>query len=171
MNFVSLFAQSSEYYYYQDMDTANDAAYVGAGLFMILFALIAAAVAYVATALLLGRIFKKAGVESWKAWVPVYNSWVLLELGEQKGYWAVLALVPIVNIVAMVFTYIAMYRIGLSFGKDGAFVLLAIFLPLVWYIWLAFDNSTWKGPHQATTSQPVYIKEEAAAPPADTPKD
>jgi len=169
VNFVSLFAQSSEYYYYQDMNTADSAAYAGAGLFMILFALIAAAVAYVATALLMGRIFKKAGVESWKAWVPVYNSWVLLELGEQKGYWAVIALIPVVNIVAMVFTFIAMYRIGLSFGKDGAFVLLAIFLPLVWYIWLALDNSTWKGPRQVVASQPVSTQEEATTP-TDAPK-
>lgn len=114
-------------------------------LFVMLFALVFGIAMYIIFALLMGRIFKKAGVESWKAWVPVYNNWVLLELGGQQGFWAVLALVPVVNIVAAVFIYIAMHNIGLKLGKEGAFVLLAIFLPVVWLIWLAVDSSTWEG--------------------------
>lgn len=38
---------------------------------------------------------------------------------------------------------IAQYRIGLGFGKDGAFVTLAIFLPIVWFIRLGLDSSRW----------------------------
>jgi len=103
-------------------------------------------------ALLLSRIFKKAGIEGWKAWVPVYNSWTLLEMGDQPGFWAVMAFVPVLNIAAIVFMIIAMYNIGLKFGKEGAFVLLAIFVPIAWYIWLAVDSSKWKGsvPKKAT---------------------
>src|SRR5690606_4273977 len=88
--------------------------------------------------------FKKAGVESWKAWVPVYNNWVMLQLGGQQGWWAVVAFIPVANLVAAVFMCIAMYNIGLKLGKEGAFVLLAIFLYAVWLIWLAVDKSTWK---------------------------
>lgn len=153
MSISSLFAEiqtapyySDQYYYSPPpIDAANNPAYVGILIFAIIVGLIIAAIAYVVMALLLSKIFKKAGVGEWKAWVPVYNSWILLELGGQKGYWAILALIPIVNIVAAIFMYIAMYNIGLNFGKDGAFVLLAIFLPLVWFIWLAVDKSVWKG--------------------------
>src|SRR5688500_19870234 len=116
MSIQSLLAQADYYtndYYdsgystsYNDTDPAVAAAAFG---FFMLITLVFFAIAYVITGLLLSRIFKKAGVEGWKAWVPVYNSWVLLELGGQKGYWAVLAYVPIVNIVAAVFLYIAMY--------------------------------------------------------------
>jgi hypothetical protein len=113
--------------------------------FMII-TLVIVAIAYVVYALLLGRIFKKASIESWKAWVPFYNNWILLEMGDQKGFWAVLSVIPIVNIVSAVFTYIAMYNIGLKFKKDGAFVLWAVFIPIVWYVWLAVDNSTWNAP-------------------------
>lgn len=144
MSVLSLLAQS---YYYNDpyvYDAGASAVAAGAILTLILFALVLSVAFYIASAILLSRIFKKAGVDPWKAWVPVYNSWILLELGDQKGFWAVLALIPIVNIVAAVFMYIAMYNIGLKFGKEGAFVLLAIFLPLVWFIWLAVDSSTWK---------------------------
>jgi hypothetical protein len=156
MSILSLLAQASNYdpYNYNSPSTTltnEQAAGIAAGT--VILGLVIAAVAYVVTALLLSRIFKKAGVESWKAWVPVYNSWVLLELGGQQGYWAVLALIPVVNIVAAIFMIIAMYHIGLSLGKSGAFVLLAIFLPLVWLVWLALDKSTWKGVHTAPAAQ------------------
>jgi len=101
-------------------------------------------IAYIITAIFLGMIFKKAGEPVWKAWVPIYNSWTLLKLGGQNGIWAVLALIPIVNIVSAIFMYIAMYHIGKKLGKSDAFVLVAIFLPIIWMIWLGVDSSTWK---------------------------
>ena len=100
-------------------------------------------IAYVIGAWLLGRIFKKAGEPQWIAWVPIYNSWKLLELGGQQGFWAVLALIPFVNIIAAIFLYIAMYHVGKKLGKEDWFVLFAIFLPIVWLVWLAFDDSKW----------------------------
>jgi hypothetical protein len=152
MNISHVFGEMSPYYhsyYYDNTSTMSDSAAIGMFLFVMLFALVFGIAMYVIFALLMGRIFKKAGVESWKAWVPVYNNWVLLELGGQQGFWAVLALIPVVNIVAAVFIYIAMYNIGLKLGKEGAFVLLAIFIPVVWLIWLAVDSSTWEGKKQA----------------------
>lgn len=100
-------------------------------------------ITYAIGSFLLGRVFKKAGVPQWAAWVPIYNMWKLLELGNQQGFWSILALFPIINIVAYIFVYIATYHIGKKFGKEGAFVLLAIFIPVVWLIWLGFDDSKW----------------------------
>lgn len=100
-------------------------------------------IAYVLSSLFLMRIFNKAGVPGWSAWVPVYNNWKLLEIGGQQGFWAILSFVPVVNIVSIVMIYIAQYHIGLKLGKSGAFVALAILLPPVWLIWLAVDKSTW----------------------------
>lgn len=117
------------------------AAGITAGAF--LFALVVVAIVYVITAIFLGMIFKKAGVPAWAAWVPFYNNWKLLEIGGQPGFWAVLAIITPLNIVTAVFTYISMYHIGLKLGKQGAFVLLGIFLPIVWMIWLAVDKSVW----------------------------
>jgi hypothetical protein len=148
MSIATLFAQTyynDAYYYDTGTSTAPTAIEAGMILSILLFTLVLIAASYVVYSLLLARIFNKAGVEGWKAWVPVYNNWTLLELGDQKGYWAVLAFIPVVNIVAAVFMYIAMHNVGLKLGKEGAFVLLAIFLPIVWLIWLAVDSSTWKG--------------------------
>lgn len=163
MNISHFFGEMSPYYhsYYYDngaSSMSSDAA-VGMLLLVMLFFLVFGIAMYIIFALLMGRIFKKAGVESWKAWVPVYNNWILLELGDQQGFWAVLALIPVVNIVAAVFIYIAMYNIGLKLGKEGAFVLLAIFLPVVWLIWLAVDSSTWKGKRVHKTAAPAHKAE------------
>jgi len=158
MNIATLFGQSSYYdgsTYYSTTSTTDPAVAAAAALAMLGFVFAITAVVYVVSSIFLSRIFKKAGVEGWKAWVPVYNSWTLLEMGGQKGFWAVLALIPFVNIVSAVFMYIAMYHIGLKLQKDGAFVLLAIFLPLVWMIWLAVDKSTWQGAPAGTAAQPV----------------
>lgn len=145
----NLFAQYTDYNYsYEttdvaaEMDPATGAAIAG-GAF--LFMLIAFVISYVITSFLLGKVFKKAGVEQWKAWVPVYNTWILLQLGGQQGFWAILGLIPVIQIVSVVYLYIAAYHIGLKLGKSGSFVLLAIFLPLVWAIWLGFDDSKWPG--------------------------
>jgi len=113
-----------------------------AGL-IILTAVVVFIIVYAVGAFLLSRIFKKAGAPQWAAWVPIYSTWKLLEIGGQQGFWAVLALIPIVNIVSLVFVYIAMYHIGKKLGKEDWFILLAIFLPVVWIIWLGFDDSNW----------------------------
>jgi len=130
-------------------------AFIGFIMFVVLLASIAL---YVLSSLCLMRIFKKAGVQPWIAWVPFYNTWKVLEIGGQQGFWAVLAIIPIVNIVSTVFTYIALYNIGLKLGKSGSFVLLAIFLSPVWLIWLAFDKAPWNdkaGAPSLAGEQPV----------------
>jgi len=126
--------------YYTSAYETNDPAVV---LGILGFSFFVAIVAYVIGALLLSRIFKKAGLAGWPAWVPVYSNWKMMEIGGQQGYWAVLLIVPIVQYVAIVFQFIAMYHIGLKLGKSGGFVALGIFLPIVWLIWLAVDSSKW----------------------------
>src|SRR5687768_8795258 len=183
MNFLSLFGQSNGQYDtydpYSDGSMYDSSLYnttttqlspeaaAGITLGITIFAIIAFLVSYAVTAFLLGRIFKKAGVEPWKAWVPFYNNWVLLELGDQKGFWAIIAIIPFVNIVSIVFMFIAMYNIGLKLGKVSWFVLLAIFLPLVWLIWLAFDKSTWNNVAAAPSTTPPQTP--PTTPPAPTP--
>ena len=166
MNLLSLVAQTSNDIYPVDMSNiATDSVILAIVTFFIGIVV----VTYAIVAYLLGRIFTKAGIPAWKAWVPVYSTWTTLELGGQAGWFSVLLLSPTVAnivsylapgsdaivtllfviaallvIVATVYLYIAMYKIGLHFGKEGYFVLWAIFLPIVWYAWLAFDQSTWK---------------------------
>lgn len=113
-------------------------------LSFILFVAAFVLIGYAISAWLLGRIFHKAGISKGIAWVPFYNTWTMLKLGDQPGYWAILVVVPIVQYVSLVFMYIAMYRIGLKFGKEGWWVVIGIFVPIVWYAVFAFDDSKWQ---------------------------
>lgn len=143
MNYLSLLAYSNSYTGY-DYSSAVVMTITPAIIFMILFIeLLIFSVAYVINSFLLSRIFKKAGVKPWIAWVPFYSMWKLLEIGGQQGFWAILSVIPIINIVSAVFMYIAMYHIGLRLGKSGVWVVLAIFCGVVWMAILAFDSSKW----------------------------
>ncbi len=163
MNTLTYLAQS--YYYesqyaepYYSSSSSSDAAAAAAAVFVLFFMTFMFFLwigIYVVVALSLMKIFKKAGVPGWAAWVPFYNNWKLLEIGGQQGFWAVLAIIPIVNIASAVFMYIAMYHIGKKLGKGGEFVLWAIFIPLVWFIWLAVDKSKW---HDKASSAPSLHK-------------
>ena len=95
---------------------------------------------YLLMALSLSSFFKKVGVESWIAWVPIYNNWKWLEVGGQSGWLALIALIPYGGIVTSIFLYIGMYRTGKAFGKDGAFLVLGIFFPFIWAFILGGKN-------------------------------
>ncbi len=149
---------SSTYYGTSSVETTADAGAVMAvfGIFFLVFVVL-----YVIHAIFLGMVFKKAGIASWKAWVPVYNSWIMLEMGGQAGWLVLLSFIPGAAIVTSIFLYIAMYHIGLKLQKEGWFVLLAIFVPTVWIIWLALDKSTWQG--NGGPSTPSMVSPQPAA--------
>jgi|GEM_PF-721797 len=145
---------------------------LGVGFFI--FFIMLFIISYVVFALLTGRIFKKAGLAQWPAWVPVYNTWKLLEIGGQKGFWSLfllLASIPFVGlivIVTTVFMYISMYHIGKKLGKDGSFILWGIFLPIVWYVWLATDKSVWNDSASSAPSLAAGSKPSSPVTPTPT---
>ena len=145
MDTILQFAQtySSEYEY---SSSASDDVSAGVLVFLLgfyVFFIFLSLAIYIASSIGLMKIFNKAGVPGWAAWIPFFNNWKMLEIGGQQGFWAVLAIIPVVNIVSTVYLYIAMYHIGKKLGKDGAFLLWAFFVAPVWFLWLGFDKSTW----------------------------
>jgi len=98
---------------------------------------------YVWIALALAAIFRKTGLPTWKAWVPVVNAWTLFTLAGMRGWWAVvlavLALVAGVGSV-LVAGIFAAGAIGAATageaGAAGASVVAALLVPLL--IWGAY---------------------------------
>lgn len=130
------------------------AAYAGLATFMAtmgLIALLIGPIFYVLTSLGLMKIFEKAGVEGkWRAWIPFYNTMVLMKLGDVNPWLAFFAFaspIPVIGqilaIGAAVLMFIAAYRVGVKLGKPGAMVVLAIFLFPVWAMVLGFGKSLW----------------------------
>ena len=116
------------------------------GIYAALFGvlLVVAAISFLLTAVPLAALFSKAGVERWKAWVPIYNTYVWLQLGGQSGHWLWLSFIPYGSIVTSIFLYIGMFRTGKAFGKEGGFLVLGIFLPWIWLFILGFGRDLYR---------------------------
>ena len=85
------------------------------------------------------KIFVKAGKPGWAALIPIYNLWVLYEIVGLPGWVALLAFIPVIGaFIVFVMNIIAAVRLPEYFGKQPAFALGLIFLPIIFYPMLAF---------------------------------
>ena len=91
----------------------------------------------------LWKIFNKAGRPGWPALVPIYNMFVLCEVCGLSGWFALLFMVPVLNIVTLI--YLAT-RLGKAFAKGWGFILGIILLGVVFIPILGWDKSTYQGP-------------------------
>lgn len=138
-----------DYSNYADTTTTNisdenAAALAAIMLFVSLIAILFILAIYIFCSIALMKIFKKAGIEQWIAWVPIYNSWKMLEMGKLPGALVLLSLIPFVGaLIVFVVSTIAAFRIGRGFGRSDAFILLWIFLSPAWLAVLGFGKSEW----------------------------
>lgn len=137
----------------------GDSSYSAAGLiFALVFGFVYLLIlvgTYVVFSWFLMRLFRKAGIDGWKAWVPFYNYWVFLELGGQPGWLVVLSIIPGAGIITTIFLCIAAFHIGAAFDKpDAGWVVLFIFVAPVWLGILAFDSSRWEPERMSV--RPIY---------------
>ncbi|WJL94573.1 DUF5684 domain-containing protein [Microbacterium sp. ET2] len=107
-------------------------------------------VIYVWTALALGAVFRKSGEQSWKAWVPILNIAVLLQLGGFSGWLVLLLLLPVLGqLLVWVAMIVACHRIGREFGYGAGMTVLAALLLPVWASVLGFGSARWVGSDDA----------------------
>jgi hypothetical protein len=88
-------------------------------------------------------IFEKADEPGWAAIVPIYNFVVTLRVVGKPFWWLFLFLIPVVNVVLMIFVMVELAR---RFGKGMLFTVGLILLPDVFRVILAFDSSKYKEP-------------------------
>ena len=90
------------------------------------------------------RIFDKAQKPGWAAIVPFYNAYVQLKIVGRPGWWLVLYLIPLVNVVVSLIVAIDMAK---SFGKSTAFGVIGLWLfSIVGYLILGYGSAQYKGP-------------------------
>lgn len=94
---------------------------------VIVVGLILAVVGYVIKGIFLGKIFKKAGLQSYIAWIPYYNTWKFFELG---GYNGALSLLHLANIFSVGASFTALYSLSNStmIQEGGSNTLINIIL-------------------------------------------
>jgi hypothetical protein len=86
------------------------------------------------------KIFEKAGQPGWAAIVPIYNVYVLTQIAGKEILWFILALVPCVQIVALVMIWM---EVAKRFGKDPIFGIGLAFLAPIFAPLLGFSNAVY----------------------------
>ncbi|HMH24427.1 MAG TPA: signal peptidase I [Puia sp.] len=83
------------------------------------------------------RLFEKAGVPGWKAFVPFYNTWTMLELVKRPRHWVFWQLVPIVGWFISMGIFVEFVK---GFGKFRlAEHALAALLPFLYFPYIGFS--------------------------------
>ncbi|GMT98115.1 hypothetical protein KH5H1_22340 [Corallococcus caeni] len=89
------------------------------------------------------KTFTKAGEPGWAAIVPFYNLYVMTKIVGRPAWWVVLAILPCVNIIALIILSIDMAK---SFGKGVGFGIGLALLGPVFYAILGFGDAQYQGP-------------------------
>ena len=83
-------------------------------------------------------MFKKAGIAPWKALVPFYNTWCMVEKMELKKVWFFLQLIPVAGAFITIWITIKFVE---HFGRFGVGHHAAtVFLPFIYFPYLGFSK-------------------------------
>jgi len=93
------------------------------------------------------KIFTKANQPGWAVLIPIYNLYVLLQIVGRPGWWLIMFLIPLVNVI---FMFIVMFDLAKAFGKGAGFALGLIFLNLIFMLILGFGSAEYVGPVAAS---------------------
>ncbi len=123
-----------------------------AGLFFLWIVL------YVVGVIALWKVFEKAGVEGWKAIIPIYNFWVYMEIAGKPGWWGLIGLtgiIPVIgwigSLVAIVLWVLASLELAKAFGKDTVFAVVGLVIfSLIGLLILGFGDAKYTKPKPAT---------------------
>ena len=88
----------------------------------------------------LAKLFTKAGEQSWKAYVPFYNTWVMQDIAQRPKHWVFWQFIPVVGwfITPGIFIEFAKMFGKFSLGHHTMAALLAPF----YFPWLAAQKDT-----------------------------
>ena len=120
-------------------EVANTTAAAGAGAGSIIGGLIG----YLIVAFALVGIFRKADEPIWQAFVPIWNTIVLIKISGKPIWWIVLFLIPFVNFIAAILIMISLAK---SFGKGAGFGIGLAFLGFIFFPLLGFSDAKYQGP-------------------------
>jgi len=93
----------------------------------------------------LARLFQKAGVESWKAFIPFYNTWIMETLAQRPRHWVFWQFIPVVGWFITPGILIEFVKL---FGKFsiGAHTLAALLAPLYFPYIAYYEDVKYLGP-------------------------
>lgn len=94
------------------------------------------------------KVFTKAGQPGWAAIVPIYNTYIILKIGDNPWWYLLLLLVPLVNLLVGIKMWI---DVAESFGLGIWWGLGLAILPIICVPILAFGDYTYRGTRGSPT--------------------
>ena len=86
------------------------------------------------------KLFEKAGVPGWKAFIPFYNTWVMISLTGRQQHWVFWQLIPVVGWFITMGIYVEFVKV---YGKFHLWEhALAALLPLGYFPYMGWDAKT-----------------------------
>ena len=83
-------------------------------------------------------MFKKAGIEPWKALIPLYNTWCMVEKMQLKRIWFFLQLIPVAGQFITIWICIKFVE---HFGRFGFWHHAAtVFIPFIYFPYLGYSD-------------------------------
>lgn len=105
-----------------------------------------------------GRLFKKAGVQGWKAFMPFYNTWIMLVLAGRPRHWVFWQGIPVAGWFVSMGIFIEFVK---TFGKFRLYEhALAALVPFGYFMWMGSRPAvTFKGPECVRRYQKTRTRE------------
>ena len=97
------------------------------------------------------KVYTKAAQPGWACIIPIYNIYILTKIAGKPGIWTLWCLIPIVNIVFIIWLYNMLSK---SFGHDEGFTVGLLLLGFIFWPILGFGKSKYQGPY----GDPVAFK-------------
>jgi len=99
------------------------------------------------------KIYTKAGQPGWGILIPFYNIYLWLKIAGKPGWWLILYLIPVVNLVIWIIVSIAIAK---AFGKSAAFgVFLLVIFGFIGVPMLGFGSAVYTPPAPAPAPVPA----------------
>jgi Family of unknown function (DUF5684) len=93
------------------------------------------------------KVFSKGGQPGWASIIPIYNIYILCKIVGRPGWWVILMLIPLVNIIIAIILCIDLAK---SFGKGTGFGLGIAFLGFIFLPILGFGDAQYQSAAPAT---------------------
>ncbi|HVU84647.1 MAG TPA: DUF5684 domain-containing protein, partial [Puia sp.] len=84
------------------------------------------------------KMFEKAKVPGWKAFIPFYNTWIMLDLAKRPKHWVYWQFIPIVGWFISMGIYIEFVK---TYGKFKIYEhALAALLPVFYFPYIGYNK-------------------------------
>lgn len=88
------------------------------------------------------KMLAKAGEPGWGIIIPIYNTYLLLKIGGNSGWWLLAFLIPLVNLYAL---YKLASGLSEAFGQGAGFTVGLFLLPGIFHAILGFGDYQYQG--------------------------